>query len=183
MAKATRSKTPQPHLEEEPKGGIHESSIVDELRVKKLTPREPCSFSRDVLGAFYRRQKAIKYRSRTFEIVFGADEEENADGSTEEVQLICINSATMDTPPTRTRLKLWADGELWLWIGRSGPRKQGGWDLNETFRGNVANMEGRKIVERYEAMQKALGTEGSAESDPKATISAIWGHDVVPSAD
>lgn len=132
-------------------------------------PRVPSPFIKGLLSAFVRRRKAIKYQLETFEPSFGIEEDEK--GS--ELQLLQVEAATAEGPPTQISLKVWEHGEMWFRLCKPGASRIGGWVFNESFRGTAANLEGRKLVKLYEeSLLAAFAPRDGAEL--RERILKIW---------
>ena len=50
----------------------------------------------------------------------------------------------------RLRLSVWSDGAFWFSVNKPGPRRAGGWQINEQVEGSLGEWTPSEIVERIE---------------------------------
>jgi hypothetical protein len=50
----------------------------------------------------------------------------------------------------RLRLSVWSDGAFWLGVNKPGPRREGGWQINEQVEGSLGEWTPLEIVGRIE---------------------------------
>lgn len=135
-------------------------------------PLVPSPFMSDLLRAFIRRRKAIKHNLRSFDIVLELDGD--CGDEDPEMQLLRVEATTPERPSAQISLKIWEGGDTWYRLCRPGPRGQGGWAFNESFRGSTANLTGSDLVELFEKSLPAV--HGSRDGDSlRERIKKAWG--------
>lgn len=139
------------------------------MRPSPQGPRVPSPFVAELLAAFLRRRKAIKYRLKSFEPRL--EVEAGDDG--EELQLLHVEARTGGGPESQISLKVWEDGELWFQACRPGPRRQGGWAFLESFHGSVGELRGPGVVKLFEESLTPIGLF-PAGGDIGAQLRRIW---------
>lgn len=139
---------------------------------KALGPVVPKPFLNQLLGAFTRRRKAIKYHVQDFSLELDSetvdDEEEGL-----QLQLVRVQVTQLGARGTRVSFHVWEDGEAWLLLCKAEPKRIGGWFFNETFRGSVEELSGSQIVELFEKTL-FIGSSSSSGSDLRQRITEVW---------
>jgi hypothetical protein len=102
----------------------------------------------DIYDAAERRGKAIRYQG-TMEC-----SREVARG----IERLNIDVAMIHS--VRLRFSVWPDGAFWLGITQPGPRRTGGWRMNEQFEGTVARLTPSDVIARLESLPRVVRERG-----------------------
>lgn len=116
----------------------------------------------DIAAAFFRRWKAIAYRSCQFSC--GREFSESAERTFERFNL--------DLWGGRLRLSVWADGCLWLSVCVSAVGRDAGWAYKDAFYGNAQDVSAVTLVNMIQAtLALPLGTDPITEREQ---LHAVW---------
>ncbi len=118
------------------------------------TPEFASQLLNALAKAFASRRKAIRYRSKSFEVSLAHDtaSDEPSERLNADIQLLVPQN-------TKLRLSMWPDAAMWLWAGQS---SKNGWSFEVQLEGILSNTTAAGIVTLFEESISLVQSQSNA---------------------